>query len=177
MTSGREGIAHNYTGPMLLVDQRFEPLAFAASPGGLVALFAAPLLLVALFAAPLLLAGVHGGLALRRLRGRPWRPGAALANLRRTVSAAGSAAEAPVLLGALREYLADSLQTGQAVHGFADVADTLRERGVEESALEKLRLLFASLEAARYGGADTEADNAAQRLLAWAAQIDRSARR
>ena len=48
---------------------------------------------------------------------------------------------------------------------------------MEESALEELRLLFASLEAARYGGADTEADNAAQRLLAWAAQIDPSARR
>ena len=167
VASGRAGIAHNYSGPMLLVDQRFEPLAFAASPGGL----------LALFAAPLLLAGVHGGLALRRLRGRPWRPGAALANLRRTVSAAGSAAAAPVMLGALREYLADSLQTGQAVHGFADVAETLRQRGVEESAREELRLLFASLEAARYGGADTEADNAAQRLLAWAAQIDRSARR
>ena len=167
VASGREGIAHNYAGPMLLVDQRFEPLAFAVSPGGL----------LALFAAPLLLAGVHGGLALRRLRGRPWRPGAALASLRRTVSAAGSTAEAPVLLGALREYLADSLQTGQAVHGFADAADTLRESGVEESALEELRLLFASLEAARYGRADTEADNVAQRLLAWAAQIDRSARR
>ena len=167
VASGHEGIAHNYAGPMLLVDQRFEPLAFAASPGGL----------LALFAAPLLLAGVHGGLALRRLQGRPWRPGAALANLRRTVSVAGSGAEAPVLLGALREYLADSLRTGHAVHGFGDVVDALRKSGVGESALEELRLLFASLEAARYGGADTEADNVAQRLLTWAAQIERGARR
>ena len=167
VTSSRDGIAHNYAGPMLLVDQRFEPLAFAASPGGL----------LALFAAPLLLAGVHGGLALRRLRQRPRHPAAALANLRRTVSAAGSDAAEPVLLAALRRYLADSLRTGQAVHGFADVADALRERGVGAVALEELRLLFASLEAARYGGADTEADNAAQRLLAWVAQIDRSARR
>lgn len=166
VASGHKGIAHNYAGPMLLVDQRFEPLAFAASPGGL----------LALFAAPLLLAGVHGGLALRRLRGRPWRPGAALANLRRTVSAAGSRAEAPVLLGALREYLAESLRTGHAVHGFADVVDALRKSGVGESALEEVRLLFASLEAARYGGADTEADNVAQRLLTWAAQIERGAR-
>ena len=167
VASSRDGIAHNYAGPMLLVDQRFEPLAFAASPGGL----------LALFAAPLLLAGVHGGLALRRLRRRPWRSGAALANLRRVVSAAGSGAQAPVLLGALRAYLADSLRTGHAVHGFADVADTLRERGVGELAVEELRLLFASLEAARYGGADTEADNLAQRLLAWAAQIERGIRR
>ena len=167
VASSREGIAHNYAGPMLLVDQRFEPLPFAASPGGL----------LALFAAPLLLAGVHGALALRRFRRRPRRPAAALANLRRTASAAGSAAAEPVLLAALRRYLADSLRTGQAVHGFADVAAALRKRGVGESALEELRLLFASLEAARYGGAGTEADNLAQRLLAWAAQIERGARR
>ena len=166
VASSREGLAHNYAGPMLMVDQRFEPLAFAASPGGL----------LALFAAPLLLAGVLGGLTLRRLRGRPWRPGAALANLRRTVSAAGSAADAPLLLGALREYLADSLRTGNAVHGFAEIADALRDRGVGESALEELRLLFASLEAARYGGV-AAADNLAQRLLAWAAQVERGARR
>lgn len=167
VASSRDGIAHNYAGPMLLVDQRFEPLAFVASPGGL----------LALFAAPLLLAGVHGALALRRFRQRPRRPAAALANLRRTVSAAGSDAAEPVLLAALRRYLTDSLRTGQAVHGFADVADSLRERGVEAVALEELRLLFASLEAARYGGADTEADNLAQRLLTWAAQVERGARR
>ena len=53
VASSREGIAHNYAGPLLLADQRFDPLAFVASPGGL----------LALFAAPLLLAGVHGALA------------------------------------------------------------------------------------------------------------------
>ena len=167
VASRREGIAHNYAGPMLLVDQRFDPRAWVASPGGL----------LALFAAPLLLAGLHVALALRRFRQRPRRPGAALANLRRAVAAAGSDAAAPVLLAALRTYLTDSLQTGQALHGFADVAGTLRERGVGEPALEELRLLFAALEAARYGGADTEGGNLSERLLAWAAQMERSARR
>ena len=167
VASRREGIAHNYAGPMLLVDQRFDPRAWVASPGGL----------LALFAAPLLLAGLHVALALRRFRQRPRRPGAALANLRRAVAAAGSDAAAPVLLAALRTYLTDSLRTGQALHGFADVAGTLRERGVGEPALEELRLLFAALEAARYGGADTEGGNLAERLLAWAARMERSPRR
>lgn len=167
VASSREGIAHNYTGPMLLVDQRFDPRAFVASPGGL----------LALFAAPLLLAGVHGALALRRFRQRPRRPAAALANLRRTLSAAGSDAAEPVLLAALRRYLTDSLRPGQSVHGFADVAGALRERGVPAPVLEELRLLFASLEAARYGGADIEGGDLAERLLAWAAHLERSIRR
>ena len=167
VASSREGIAHNYAGPMLLVDQRFDPRAWVASPGGL----------LALFAAPLLLAGLHVALALRRFRQRPRRPGAALANLRRAVAAAGSDAAAPVLLAALRTYLTASLRTGQALHGFADVAGTLRERGVGEPALEELRLLFAALEAARYGGADTEGGNLSERLLAWAARMERSPRR
>ena len=167
VASSREGIAHNYAGPMLLVDQRFDPRAWVASPGGL----------LALFAAPLLLAGLHVARALRRFRRRPRRPGAALANLRRAVAAAGSDAAAPVLLAALRTYLTASLRTGQALHGFADVAGTLRERGVGEPALEELRLLFAALEAARYGGADTEGGNLAERLLAWAARMERSPRR
>ena len=167
VASSHEGIAHNYAGPMLLVDQRFDPLAFVVSPGGL----------LALFAAPLLLAGVHGGLALRRIRQRPRRPAAALANLRRTVTAVGSEAAEPVLLAALRRYLTESLRAGPAVHGFADVAGMLRERGVADPAVEELRLLFASLEAARYGGADMEADGLAERLLTWAEHLERSIRR
>ena len=167
VASSRDGIAHNYAGPMLLVDQRFDLLAFVVSPGGL----------LALFAAPLALAGVHGALALCRYRQRPRRPAAALANLRRTVTAAGRDAAEPVLLAALRRYLTDSLRPGQAVHGFADVAGMLRERGVADPALEELRLLFASLEAARYGGADLEADSLAERLLAWAAHMERRIRR
>ena len=51
------------------------------------------------------------------------------------------------------------------------------ERGVGEPALEELRLLFAALEAARYGGADTEGGNLSERLLAWAAQMERNPRR
>ena len=167
VASSREGIAHNYAGPLLLADQRFDPLAFVASPGGL----------LALFAAPLLLAGVHGALLLRRIRLRPRRPAAALANLRRTVTAAGRDAVEPVLLAALRRYLTDSLRARQAVHGFADVAGALRERGVADPALEELRLLFASLEAARYGGADMQPDSLAERLLAWAVHMERSIRR
>ena len=167
VASNREGIAHNYAGPMLLVDQRFDRYAFAVSPGGL----------LALFAAPLLLAAVHLAHALRRYRRRPRRPGAALATLRRTVTAAGSDAGAPALLAALRSYLTDCLQPGPAVHGFADVGGLLRDRGVGEAALEELRLLFASLEAARYGGAAPAADNLAARLLAWATELEGGDRR
>ena len=167
VASNREGIAHNYAGPMLLVDQRFDPLAFAGSPAGL----------PALFAAPLLLAAAHLAGALRRYRRRPRRPGAALATLRRTLTAAGSDPGAPILLAALRAYLTDCLQPGRAVHGFADVASALRNRGVGEAAREELRRLFAALEAARYGGDATAADNLAERVAAWAAEMEGSVRR
>ena len=93
------------------------------------------------------------------------------------MTAAGSDAGAPALLAALRSYLTDCLQPGPAVHGFADVGGLLRDRGVGEAALEELRLLFASLEAARYGGADPAADNLAARLVAWATELEGGDRR
>ena len=166
VASRREGIAHNYAGPMLLVDQRFAVRSFAASPGGLLALFAAPLALAA------------ARLALLLRRSRPRRPGAALAALRRSLAAAGSEAPPPALLAALRAYLNDYLQPARAVHDFAGAARLLRARGVEEAALEELRALFAALEAARYGAAAAaETDRLGARLAAWAERAERSARR
>lgn len=169
--SSRDGIAHNYAGPALLVDQRFDARAFAASPGGLLALFGAPLLLAALRLA----------LVLRRYR--PRRSGAALAALCRSVPAAGggaegSGAEPAALLAALRAYLNAELRPGRAVHDFAGAAGPLRARGLEEADLEELRALFAALEAARYGAASAaEHAGLAARVLAWAERAHRSGRR
>ena len=166
VASNRDGIAHNYAGPALLVDQRFDPRAFAASPGGLLALLAGPLLLAALRLTPVL----------RRFR--PRRSGAALAALHRSVHAAAPGAAPAALLAALRAYLNASLQPARAIHDFAAAADALRARGMEEAALEELRNLFADLEAARYGaGAAAAGGGLAARLLAWAERAPRSARR
>lgn len=164
VASNRDGIAHNYAGPALLVDQRFDLRAFAAFPGGLLTLLAGPLLLAAL----------RFTLLLRRYR--PRRAGAALAALRRSLDAAGpGAAPAAALLAALRAYLNDSLQPARPVSDFASAAAALRERRVEEAASEELRALFADLEAARYGAGAASGDLAA-RLLAWAERAPRSAR-
>ncbi len=163
VTSRQEGIAHNYTGRLLLRDQRFDALAFAVSPGGLAALLAAPLLLAIL----------RGWAAARRWRPR-WRgAGAALSRLRRAVhtsARAGPAAPAD-LHHALRAYLAERFTPGRVVHGAGDVADVLRARGASVQAVEELRSLFDYLDAARYGGAGADSGVAAD-IVAWATGLD-----
>ena len=173
VASREEGIAHNYSGARLLKAQRFEAAAFARSPGGL----------AALFVAPLLLAGLSGWAAVRRHRQRSASPAAALNRLRRALAAGGGPAHADPSYAdpsaqhlALRTYLADRFAAGRPVHGFADVGDLLRERGVSEPHLDQLRVLFAGLEAARYGGSGASADVAAD-LRAWAADIEQELRR
>ncbi|MDE0024371.1 MAG: BatD family protein [Spirochaetaceae bacterium] len=167
VASREEGIAHNYSGARLLKEQRFDAAAFVTSPGGL----------AALLVAPLLLAGLSGWAAVRRRRRRSASPAAALSRLRRALEAGGDAAHADPSEQhlALRSYLADRFAAGRPVHGFADVAGLLRERGVSDHHVEQLRFLFAGLEAARYGGgvtADVTAD-----LRAWAADVEEELRR
>ena len=120
VASSREGIAHNYAGPHAAGRPALRSASlrgFARRDAGAVR---RPAVCWRAFTEPL---------ALRRFRQRPRRPAAALANLRRTVTAAGRDAPEPVLLAALRRYLGDSLRAGQAVHGFADVAGALRGTG------------------------------------------------
>ena len=189
VASSGEGIAHNYTGPRLLVDQRFDARAFATSPGGL----------LALFMAPLLLAAGHLAAALRRFRRGTRRSGAALAQLRHAAATAvadsgaarasgdqgepranpselAAAGAASALLTALRTYLTERLQPAHAIHGFGDVAGPLRNRGVPEAVRDELRVLFASLEAARYGGAGGAPESLAADLVAWATGMEESLR-
>ena len=168
VASREEGIAHNYSGARLLKEQRFDAAAFAASPGGL----------AALLAAPLLLAGLSGWAALGRRRQRSGSPAAALNRLRRALEAGADPApgDASEQHHALRTYLAERFTSGRPVHGFADVADLLRERGVSERHVDQLGVLFDGLEAARYGAAGTGSDVAAD-LRAWAADVEAELRR
>ena len=173
VASREEGIAHNYAGALLLREQRFDAAAFATSPGGL----------AALFVAPLLLAGLLGWSALRGRRPRTGTAASALARLRRALepradsaSAGPSYADPSAQHHALRTYLAERFTAGRPVHGFADVADLLRERGVSEPNIGQLRTLFGGLEAARYGAVDATADVAAD-LRAWAADVEEELRR
>ena len=168
VASRDEGIAHNYAGARLLKEQRFDALAFAASPGGL----------ATLFAAPLLLAGLHGWAALRRIRNRAGSSAGALPRLRRALEAGtGPASTDPSEQHhALRTYLAERFTSGRPVHGIADVADLLRERGVSERRIDQLSVLFDGLEAARYGAAGTGSGVAAD-LRAWAADVEAELRR
>ncbi len=173
VASREEGITHNYAGPLLLKEQRFDALAFAASSGGL----------AALLAAPLLLAGLSAWTAVRRRRQRTGSPGAALSRLRRALDAgAGPAHAGPSYADpsaqhhALRTYLAERFTAGRPVHGIADVAGLLRERGVSERHVDQLGVLFGGLEAARYGAAGTGADVTAD-LRAWAADVEAELRR
>ena len=172
VASREEGIAHNYAGAVLLRKQRFDVRAFATSPGGS----------AALLAAPLLLAAVAGWASVRRLRQRTGNPGGALNRLRRALEPDASKADAEPAVDspaqqhdALLAYLAERLTGGRPVHGFADVAGKLRERGVAEPYIDQLEVLLASLEAARYGGAGGSAGVAAD-LRAWAADVEEALR-
>ena len=169
VASREAGIAHNYAGALLLKEQRFDALAFAASPGGL----------AALFAAPLLLGGLSGWAAVRRRRQRTGSPGAALNRLRRALEAGAGPAHADPSEQhhALRTYLAERFTAGRPVHGFADVAELLRECGVSEHHVDQLRVLFAGLEAARYGGAGDMGSGVAAELRAWAVDVEAELRR
>ena len=174
VASREEGIAHNYAGPRLLKDQRFDAVAFATSPGGLFALSAAPLLLAVLLA----------WAAVRRRQRTP-RPAAALGRLRRSVLDAetrerGTPARDPAptlrLHDALLTYLAERLLAGRTVHGYADVADALRSHGAGERADDELRNLLNALESARYGGAGADSQSLAADLVAWATRIEETLR-
>ena len=168
VASREEGIAHNYTGALLLGEQRFDAAAFAATPGGLAALLAAPLLLT----------GLSAWTAVGRRRRHSGSRGTALNRLRRALEAGAGPPHADPAQQhhVLRTYLAERFTAGRPVHGFADVADHLREHGISELHVDQLRALFAGLEASRYGGAGATGDVAAD-LRAWATDVEEALRR
>lgn len=137
------GIAHNYEGDELLVDQRYGPAVWAASPGWLAVLGVPPLVYV------LLLAGV---LWSRRRQADPEgaRRRAAFARACRELKRRQMAGED--VLDVLRGYVADKFgYSGTAVTA-GDARSCLRRAGVEEETVQALVRLFETCEAGRYAG-------------------------
>ncbi|GKT09240.1 BatD family protein [Desulforhabdus sp. TSK] len=146
-----QGIAHNYEGPDLLVNQKFGVSTVLRSPLWLAALTLPFSLYVVLF------------LAMRRHRERVadpdrFRARRALQAFKRNMkgvqddtSSAGGEAYARILQ-AVRQYLGDKLKKEGAALTFQDVRGLLAARGVDEAVLHRLEQLFARCEQGRYGG-------------------------
>ena len=144
-----EGIAHNYGGDILLVDQRAGLATWTKTPWKIAFCLAWPCLyLLAL-----------GAVAWHRRRGAD--PGAIAAQ-----RAAGKClaalkriqpddANGPDLtLAALTDFLAAKLRRPPAAaQSFQEVKAPLADAGIEPAVLERLEKLFAGCEASRYAGA------------------------
>lgn len=182
--STNAGIAHNYAGPGLTVDQRYDPLAALGSPFGIAALTLAPLLFLA--------AGLHPSAArlLSRMRhvshagsGAPGRPRTALVRLRRELAATEHADGADLHLALLRYTRARLSERAAASTDGADASEVRRlesrmtDTGVTAAIAHELSVLVAALERVRYGGAgDADVGALAARVTAWADKLDATLR-
>lgn len=138
----REGIAHQY-----LDSDALEP-----QPAGLRERVASPLWVLLLAAPP----GVFFGLlawtaTARRGSGGSRQAVRARKGLLAAVESAGEGYEAR-LLSALQSYLGALLERPAAALTYSDVGSGLAGRGVRGDALQDLRFVFESCEAARFGG-------------------------
>jgi hypothetical protein len=147
--SAEGGIAYNYEGPDVLVNQAAGPGAWLRSPGWLVGLSVPPLVYLGLLGFTLYGRWRDSDPAARRSR-------QALKSLSRSMSALKPADTDEYYAGvldSLRRYLGDKLGVTAASLTFADVKPALERRGADGKTVEQLGQLFDRCEAGRYAGA------------------------
>ncbi len=160
------GIAANYEGPDVLVDQHAGIDVWLRSPRWGTALALPPALYAAALAATT---------AVRRRRADPAarRARQALAMARRELKTAAAADDAHArVLEALRQYFGARFRLNPGALVFRDIEGPLREHGIDEADRDAVRSLFSACEAGRYAGAaaapgsrPAELAAAARRLL------------
>ena len=173
------GIAHNYEGQALTVDQRYDPLAVLRSPFGIVALSLAPLVFLVAGLGPI------GGRLLTRVRGGPragglgvsGRPRSALARLRRQLATTPDA-DAAGVHDALLRYVGDRLGGPVDARELSQLQRRMTEAAVPVALVDGLPELVDGLERARFGGGGTTRDDGAlaDRVVKWAEELDAALR-
>jgi hypothetical protein len=152
-----EGIAYNYEGAEVLINQAGSLSSWLSSPLGLI-LVAVP---------PLSYCGLLAFVVVARRRGADptgRRAKRAHRDFTRRLRALDSDAVHHAegfhsrLLDALRGYLGARLELPPGALTFADVAAALQRRGIAAETVEELRRLFEQCEAGRYAGGMQAAD-------------------
>ncbi len=173
-----EGIAYNYEGAEVLVNQADSLSGWLGTPLGLLLLIVPPV--------------GYGGLlafvvAARRRGADPTgrRSRRAHRDLIRRLQTLGSGPAGDVdafhsqLLDALRSYLGARLDLPPGALTFADVAPVLEQRHIAVETVEELRRLFEQCEAGRYAGGMQTADepaNMVERARQAAARLEQDLR-
>jgi hypothetical protein len=159
-----QGIAHNYEGPDLLVNQHFGFSTFLRSPLWMTA-FGLPFCLYLLLL-----------VTVRMRRDRltdpdKFRSKKALQTFKQSMKALQRPASTETeeayahILEAVRQYLGDKLKTEGAALTFKDAQTLLSVSGVNEEILQRLEELFIQCEHGRYGGGATGESPAAGKPL------------
>ena len=155
MTTLDKGIAHNYVGEDVLVDQHVEIASWLSSPIGLLLLLFPPIaylfILVPVF---LKRKGSLDGEALQAKKALHEFSGE-MAKLQKDLQQNGLQGTAGGLVEAIRLYLGNRLQMPAGALAFTDVAENLKRQGIDGASLTELQEILDWCEAYHYGGIDT----------------------
>ena len=150
-----KGIAFNYEDMGTLVIQRLTPLSWFRSPLWFCLFVGPPLCYILLFT----------GVALVRKRNAdPMKAQArkAFGRLTRSLKEAQdsptSAPACDMVQDAFRHYLGDKLRMPRGALTFNDVKEELKEKGLDQDILNRLKALFERCEAGRYAGIGGSSD-------------------
>ncbi len=155
LTTLDKGIAHNYVGEDVLVNQHVEIASWLSSPIGLLLLLFPPtaylFILVPIF---LRRKRMLDGEALQAKRALH-EFSRELAKLQKDLQQNGLQGTAGGLVEAIRLYLGNRLQMPAGALAFTDVAENLKRQGVDGASLTELQEILDWCEAYHYGGIDT----------------------
>jgi hypothetical protein len=143
-----KGIAYNYENTDILKNQIYDPVSWLTSSRGMGVIILPPVLYFVLLGVTLFIRRRNADPLSLRARKAGSELETALKHARR---ASSNQEKIDIILDALRQYLGDKLRLPAAALTFNDVRDLLKDRGVEQGTLEKLKSFFETCEAARYG--------------------------
>ena len=144
-----EGIAYNYDGADVLVNQAVSFSGWLRSPLGLALLAVPPLGYIGLWAY-VFLARRRGKDPTGRRAKRAYREFSRQLQVLESAQSRDTGSFHSQLLDALRGYLGGRLELPPGALTFTGVAEALRQRGAGEATLAELRVLFEQCEAGRY---------------------------
>jgi hypothetical protein len=155
LTTLDKGIAHNYVGEDILVNQHIEIASWFTSPIGLVLVLFPPtvylLVLLPMFVRRKRMMDDEALQAKRAVHDFSRE----LEKLRKDMQQNGLHKTAGGLVEAIRGYLGKRLQVPAGSLVFTDVAESLRQQGVDAVLLGKLQEILDWCEVYHYGGVDT----------------------
>jgi hypothetical protein len=149
LESWTRGIAHNYTGKSVLIDQRQGPKMWVQSPLWMGMIGSPPIMYFLLYAGVFALRRRNANSALIQAR-RAY--GKLTKKLNSLTPNATDQEKCEEILEALRSYLGDKLGLPAGALTYKDVLTPLRSHGVAEESLEVLKGIFTQCEAGRYAG-------------------------